>query len=358
MIKAEPATGNLSGVNKYRFRTMLVIAVFWTIIDLMVSFIMRWNEVSIRPYGLLLRSAVVFMMSLGMGYLFMFSLRKFLRRYPMWLHFLLKALLIIVLALVMNFLVHLLEYVLIDELSFNDAVNSLFQQVFNLLFLLQNTLYWLCLLVITQLYVEINEKFSPGVFKDILIGKYFHPRVENRIVMFIDLKDSTPIAEKLGHEKYFLFIREFIYQVSMALIEYNGRIYQYVGDEIVVSWKNSPENIKNCLASVIQSRKNIQRVSERFRRKFNEIPEFRVGIHVGEVTVGEIGVIKKDLAMSGDTMNTTARIRSACNELNQKFIVSKEFVAESNLADWQAESLGMVDLKGKAEEIELFSLKI
>ncbi len=358
MIKPDAGAGNLSGVNKYRLRTMLVIAIFWTLIDLMVSVVMRWNEVSLNPYSLLLRGIVIFIMSLGMGYLFLFSLRQILRRYPMWLNFLLKALLIVMLALVMNFFVHLLEYLLIDKLSFNDALNSLFQQVFNLLFLMQNTFYWLTLLVITQLYVEINEKFSPGVFKDILLGKYFHPRVENRIVMFIDLKDSTPIAEKLGHEKYFLFIREFIYQVSMALIEYNGRIYQYVGDEIVVSWKNSPKNIKNCLAAVIQSRKNIQRVSERFRRKFNEIPEFRVGIHVGEVTVGEIGVIKKDLAMSGDTMNTTARIRSACNELNQKFIVSKEFIEESNLTDWQAESLGMVDLKGKAEEIELFSLKI
>ena len=35
--------------------------------------------------------------------------------------------------------------------------------------------------------------------------------------------------------------------------------------------------------------------------------------------------------MSGDAMNTTARIRNACTELNQKFIVSKEFMEKSNL---------------------------
>ena len=176
--------------------------------------------------------------------------------------------------------------------------------------------------------------------------------------MFLDLKDSTPIAEKLGHQQYFLFIREFIYQVSMALIEYNGRIYQYVGDEIVVSWFSSKKNAKYALASVIEARKNIQRNSERFRRKYNIIPEFRVGIHIGDVTVGEIGIIKKDLAMSGDTMNTTARIRSACNDLNQKFIVSKEFIEYSGLKEWQSESQGIVELKGKATGVELFSLKI
>lgn len=88
------------------------------------------------------------------------------------------------------------------------------------------------------------------------------------------------------------------------------------------------------------------------------MPDFRVGINVGEVTIGEIGVLKKDLAMSGDTMNTTARIRSACTELNRHYIVSKEFVGVSHLKGWQTESLGLVDLKGKDEKIELFALKI
>jgi adenylate cyclase len=214
------------------------------------------------------------------------------------------------------------------------------------------------LILITQLIIEINEKYSPGVFIDILLGRYVNPKTENRIVMFIDLSESTAIAEKLGHTQYFKFIREFIYQVSNALIEYGGRIYQYVGDEIVVSWPYSAKNLKRCLKAVIEARRNINRESTRFKRDFDTIPEFRVGIHVGEVTVGEIGVIKKDLAMSGDTMNTTARIRSACSDMNKKFIVSKDFIEKSTLEDFQAESLGLVELKGKRKEIELFHLKI
>jgi adenylate cyclase len=79
---------------------------------------------------------------------------------------------------------------------------------------------------------------------------------------------------------------------------------------------------------------------------------------VGEVTIGEIGIIKKDLVMSGDTMNTTARIRTACNDLNQKYIASKDFLERISLKDWQAESLGPIELKGKNTSIELFALKI
>ena len=89
------------------------------------------------------------------------------------------------------------------------------------------------------------------------------------------------------------------------MIEHNGRIYQYVGDEIVVSWLFETKNTRKCMAAIIEARKNLQKNGEEFRRSFGIIPEFRVGIHMGDVTVGEIGVIKKDLAMSGDTMNTT-----------------------------------------------------
>jgi adenylate cyclase len=176
--------------------------------------------------------------------------------------------------------------------------------------------------------------------------------------MFLDLKDSTPIAEKLGHIQYFKFIRDFIFHISNALNEYGGRIYQYVGDEIVVSWRFDKNNTRKSVAALIEARKNLQKHSENFRRQYGVIPEFRVGIHVGEVTVGEIGVIKKDLAMSGDTMNTTARIRSVCSELNHKFIVSKDFRDNIDLKDWQSESLGIIELKGKGNGIELFVLKI
>ncbi|MEO6327986.1 MAG: adenylate/guanylate cyclase domain-containing protein, partial [Ginsengibacter sp.] len=156
----------------------------------------------------------------------------------------------------------------------------------------------------------------------------------------------------------FNFIRDFIYQVSSAIIEYEGTIYQYVGDEVVTSWLFEKNNTRKCLASIIHARRNIQKKSQHFRREYDMVPEFRVGIHLGDVTVGEIGVIKKDIAMSGDTMNTTARIRSACNELNHHFIVSRDFIENIDLKEWQSESLGIVDLKGKATGIELFTLKI
>ena len=72
--------------------------------------------------------------------------------------------------------------------------------------------------------------------------------------MFLDLRSSTAIAEKLGEERYFNFIKDVFKDVTPAIIYAKGEIYQYVGDEIVVSWKmnNGIENA-NCLQKSIKS---------------------------------------------------------------------------------------------------------
>lgn len=348
----------VSGVGRYRVRTILSIAVFWTLIDIVVVVLLKTGNTRSPFQSLILREIAVFVMSCVMGYLFVYTLKNVLRKKSVFVNFIFKSVVLLVAAFVMNFLVHYVDTVFVAGKGTHHAFQFFMNEIKDTRILIQKILYWLILFMITQLYIEINEKYSPGVFLDIILGKYMQPKVEKCIVMFIDLKDSTAIAEKLGHEDNFRFIRDFIHHVSLALIEYGGRIYQYVGDEVVVSWPFDKKNIRRCMSSIIEARKNLQKNGEEFRRCYNIIPEFRVGIHMGDVTIGEIGVIKKDLAMSGDTMNTTARIRSACNELNQKFIMSKDFMENSELTEWQGESLGVVDLKGKSAGIELFSLKI
>ena len=347
---------HLSNVNKIRLRTVVYIAFFWTSIDFVIALLREDQQVHNK--ALWFREILIFLVSLIMGYLFVFRLKKMLRNLPLWLNFLTKSTILLGSALVITFVLQFFNSVFIQGFNAFDAYHQIQSYVLYKNWLLEKIIYWMIIFFITQLILIINEKYSPGVFRDILVGRYVHPKIETRIVMFIDLKDSTPIAEKLGHSVYFEFIRDFIYRVSQAVIEFDGIIYQYVGDEVVCSWNFAPNNTRKCLDTVIQARKNIQRKSEYFRTKYKLVPEFRVGIHLGEVTVGEIGVIKKDIAMSGDTMNTTARIRSACNDLNYHFIVSKAFVENINLEKWQTESLGMIELKGKGSGIELFTLKI
>ena len=75
--------------------------------------------------------------------------------------------------------------------------------------------------------------------------------------------------------------------------------------------------------------------------------------------VGEIGQIKREIAFSGDVLNTTSRIQAKCNDLGVDILASEEF-SKINYAlptGIKVEALGPKELKGKAEAMELVTFR-
>ena len=357
----------ISVVKKHEFKLILIIAAAWTVVDFLLFLFRHFSNALPSKYSepdinftkeVLLREVNVFIISFIIGYFLVSTLRNFLRDYSLWYNLLIKTALLVLFSFVMNFFIYVTYEWLIAGYTLPRALEKFFYNMFQTKWLLVKMPEWVILFLFTQLAIEVNEKYSPGVFFDIMMGKYLKPREESRIIMFLDLKDSTPIAEKLGHKMYFLFIRDFIFFVSTGIMKNNGRIYQYLGDEIVVWWPNNPANARKCVNALISLRKELNKFGEKFRRRYGIIPEYKAGVHVGLVMVGQIGIIKKDLVMSGDAINTAARIRSACSEMNQKYLVSKEMIELLDMKEWQSESLGPIELKGKNDTVELFALKI
>ncbi|WP_207511522.1 adenylate/guanylate cyclase domain-containing protein [Longitalea luteola] len=355
-------------ISKYRTKQVLVIALLWTLIDTGVylfRFFDDYIDNAELPYAMqawvvmILRFVLIFFICLAMAWLLIYQLKHFIRNLPLWLSLLLKSIILVIAAFLLNFILHFTYIWLIEKKTLTPELGISYYRIFQTSLFVSQMFRWLIVFLITILLIEVNEKYSPGVFFDILAGRYITPKIEKRTVMFIDLVDSTAIAEQLGHKKYFRFIRDFIYFISVALLENDGQIYQYVGDEVVVSWiVKKPNANRKCLQALLDCKRMLQRNKNYFRKQYGIVPEFRAGIHTGEITIGEIGVIKKDLAMSGDTMNTAARLRSATSELNQTVIISKDFAAQTNLKNWEPISLGLVDLKGKESAMELYALKL
>jgi adenylate cyclase len=177
--------------------------------------------------------------------------------------------------------------------------------------------------------------------------------------MFLDMKSSTSIAEALGSVKNFKLLNEIFYDVTDSILETKGEIYQYVGDEIVISWEleKGIENA-NCINCYFNISATLKAYSEKYQSKYNLVPSFKAGVHYGEVTVGEIGVIKRDIIFSGDVLNTTARIQELCNKYAEKLIVSKNILDLMNFKnDFILKELGEMNLRGRAEPVVLFSVR-
>ncbi len=218
---------------------------------------------------------------------------------------------------------------------------------------------WMFIVAFTLVGFQINDKYGPGVFRAFLLGKYYHPKREERIFMFLDLRSSTTIAEKLGEEKYFNFLKEIYEIITPSIIYSKGEIYQYVGDEIVISWKTQ-QGIKdsNCINCFFEVQKTLQQHIPHFEQKYGAKPEFKAGLHCGNVMTGEIGVIKKDIAFSGDVLNTTSRIQSKCNDLGVNILFSdhlRKLLSFKNELNVPKE-MGQIKLRGKGIEMVLFTV--
>ncbi|MDX1462937.1 MAG: adenylate/guanylate cyclase domain-containing protein [Marinirhabdus sp.] len=236
---------------------------------------------------------------------------------------------------------------------YNNQVLEAFKAFFGTWLFLKNFVVWLFIVIGTLIVLMVNEKYGPGVFPDYLLGRYFRPKHERRIFMFADIKNATGIAENLGEEKYFNFLKDFFRDIAPAIVQTRGEVYQYVGDEIVISWKMR-HGIKsgNTVRCFYNMKRMLKFRKKRYMQRYGFFPDFKVGIHCGSVMVGEIGQIKREIAFSGDVLNTTSRIQEQCKIYDVDILASETFadlalILPKGIAK---KDLGDETLRGKKEE--------
>jgi adenylate cyclase len=96
--------------------------------------------------------------------------------------------------------------------------------------------------------------------------------------------------------------------------------------------------------------------SETYIRDYESQPTFKAGLHCGEVTTGEIGALKKEIIFTGDTLNSTSRIQSLCNDYDVDILLSEDLLRVLHTPLYQFHSLGKNELRGKLKNVELFTV--
>jgi len=246
----------------------------------------------------------------------------------------------------------------IDAKIIDESIVSYKKEFFSNMGIASST-YTSVMIVVISFIKQMNNKFGPGIILPMFFGKYRKPRVEERIFMFMDLKDSTSYAEKLGHIKYSEMIQKCFLDVNKVLPSFNAEIYQYVGDEVVLTWeKEEGLNNQNCIKFFFAFQNRLLLNSGNYESNFGFVPEFKASSHVGTITVAEVGDIKREIAYHGDTINIAARIQTKCNDYNKNFLISETL--KNNLNAKYGFAIDFVDdtiLKGKAEKIKIYSVE-
>lgn len=317
---------------EYDFKTNLIIGISFTLV---IGFIMAWFDV--------------------------LYLSKYLRKKPFGLTLLIKTIFYISNIFVWSSIAVWVMYANQLSLSlFSGRVLDLFLNYLSSARLFITLTYWCIIIFISLFTLEVSDKFGPGVLLNFLLGKYHSPKEEVRIFMFMDLKSSTTFAEKLGHIKYSQLIQDCFYDVTEVVNKYGAQIYQYVGDEVVLSWEISYKDAyKNSIITFFEYSKLLKRKEKYYDNKYGLTPEFKAGINSGKVTVAEVGELKKELAYHGDVLNTAARIQGKCNEFKKSILISENIKVEAEKeAGYIFNFVDSVILRGKEKSIKIYDVVI
>nr|NQU91548.1 adenylate/guanylate cyclase domain-containing protein [Bacteroidota bacterium] len=219
--------------------------------------------------------------------------------------------------------------------------------------------YYMFFILMFNLFYQVNRKIGPGVLLNSILGKYNQPRNEDLIFMFLDLKNSTGIAEKLEHKNYSLFLKDCFSDLTNPIYNYAANVYQYVGDEVVLTWtlKKGLKSL-NCFRLFFDFKKMLHARKSYYLDTYGIYPEFKAGMDFGEITVTEVGEIRRDLAYHGDVLNTAARIEKLCKPLRKELLITEYLEQElSGLNGYYKKFVNELRLEGRDKTIKIYSIE-
>jgi adenylate cyclase len=204
---------------------------------------------------------------------------------------------------------------------------------------------------------QLDRLLGPGVLLRYITGRYHSPRREQRVFMFVDITSSTELSERLSLEAYYGLINDFFHDVSGPVLDTRGEIYEYVGDEVVVTWKlDRGVEDANCVRAFFQIDQAIRANADRYLTRYGAVPDFKAGLHWGEVIAAEMGDLKRDIAFNGEVLNVTSRIQGECGRLGRRLLASRSLLDRVALpAELTPEPMGAVALRGIEEPTEIMA---
>jgi adenylate cyclase len=220
-------------------------------------------------------------------------------------------------------------------------------------------IYTLVVYALLVFFLQVNRLMGEGVLWKFIRGKYRRPREEERIFMFLDMTSSTTIAERLGHIRFYTLLNELFHEISQPVLQTGAEIYQYVGDEVVLTWELKTGLMHaNCIQCFFMFRENIRKKTEYYVKTFGVEPAFKAGLHFGKVTSAQIGDLKREIVYNGDVLNTTARLRNECNNYQRDCLVSGKLMERIGyMIGYRCEKIDTVILRGKEKEVVIFSVE-
>jgi adenylate cyclase len=175
-------------------------------------------------------------------------------------------------------------------------------------------------------------------------------------VLFADVSGFTALAERLDPEEVRAFQNALFETLAQAVARYDGFVEKFVGDAVMavfgapVAHEDDPER---ALQAALDMRERSARLSDRWAARLGQPVNLHIAVHTGPVVAGSLGVTAgAAYAVTGDTVNTTARLLAAASGT----ILVSDATHALTRHRFAFEPAGELELRGKSQPIVVHRL--
>jgi adenylate cyclase len=179
-------------------------------------------------------------------------------------------------------------------------------------------------------------------------------------LLFADIANFTQRAERVTPEVLSELTQQILERLTAVAHQHGGTVDKYMGDAVMVFW-NAPFAQVDHADRGVAAAMDMMAAIEQFNAEGSALLEgepiaVRIGVHTGEVVVGDLGTrFRHAYTAIGDAVNVTARLQTLARELHEYLVVSKQTVALLTRT-WPLVSRGNIALKGRQETVGVYTL--
>lgn len=178
------------------------------------------------------------------------------------------------------------------------------------------------------------------------------------VIWFCDLRNSTPIADAMEREEFLRYLNQFFDCMAGAVSDHGGEVLRFIGDAVLaifpIEGDDSGKAAAAAVDAAIQASDRIEVLNGSARVGKRREIGYGIGLHVGNVTYGNIGIPERlEFTVIGAAANEAARIEALTKELGVPVVMSAEF---AHHYDGKLRPLGSHSLRGVSHKVEVFTL--
>jgi len=178
-------------------------------------------------------------------------------------------------------------------------------------------------------------------------------------MLFSDLESFSLLAERLEPELLTTLLNDYLSDMTDIILDEGGTVDKYLGDAIVAFWNaplDQPDHASRACRAALRCQQRLEERAEDYRSRSGSALKARIGIHTGEVIVGNMGSRTRfDYSMIGDAANLASRLESANKTFGTHIMVSEATWNEIE-AEFAGREIGVVKVTGRTAPVRVFEL--